>query len=353
MWKPCEHKTSEQIANVVQKIPVALVDNEDKKTFIYQEEDLPSQFYSSPHDRNHALSTANIEREDIPQATQPSYTAAEAQSLFGGSQSASASMSANMHQIVEGVERLVDSDTYENPSKDQYAFLSPVGEMPTPTHVSPNPNFYPFGKQNSPPINAPIAPPPGLGPPVVKAADSLQSSSTQSYAPRPAIPSFPSIWTPLVNNAPPRTPPGLGPSMGQQAPLHPMAAGNPMPSEHSPSHNQLANEMMLRQRLVAQSQFSNTMDVGSMPTPWKSSNMSPPQPHPTGNGWEHSRTAFGAFEVPSQSTSSSLGHPSWANEAFIASRLAGATPYSAGIGGPKGPTQLEAIGQTPPCGQGG
>lgn len=262
-------------------------------------------------------------------------------------------MSANMHQIVEGVERLVDSDTYENPPKDQYAFLSPVGEMPTPTHVSPNPNSYPFGEQNSPPISTPIAPPPGLGPPVVNVADSLRSSSAQSYTPRPAIPNIPSIWTPLRDSAPPRTPPGLGPPMGQQAPLHPMTAGNIMPSEHSPSRNQLTNEIMLRQHLMAQSQFSSTMDVGSMPTPWTSSNISPAQPHSTGGGWEHGRTTFGASELPSQAAPSSLGHPSWANNAFIASSLAGATPYGSGIGGRKAATQLGAIGQTPPCGQGG
>ncbi|CAG8406523.1 unnamed protein product [Penicillium salamii] len=341
------------------KIPVALVRNgEDRKTFIYKEEDLPSQFFSSPDDRNHELSVGNIEREDIPQAPQHPYSAAEAQSLFGGSQSASASMSANMHQIVEGVERLVDSDTYENPSDDQYAFLSPVGEILTPTHVSPNPNSYPFGEQSSPPLNNHIVPPPGLGPPVANGADLLRSSSSQSYTPRPTIPSIPSIWNLGRDNASPRTPPGLGPQalIGQQAPLHSMAAGSGMSSERSPSQDQLANELMLRQHLLAQShqsQFSNSVDVGSMPTPWLSSNMSPAQPRPTGNGWDHGRTTFGAFELPSQAPSSSMGHPSWANEAFIASSLASGTPYGSGIAGRKPITQLGAVGQTPPCGQGG
>jgi hypothetical protein len=263
-------------------------------------------------------------------------------------------MSANMHQIVDSVERLVDSDTYENPPQDHYAFLSPVGEISTPTHVSPNPNSYPFREQNSPPTSTPIAPPPGLGPPVVHMADPFRSSSAQSYTPRPAIPSFHShsIWAPLGDNASPRTPPGLGPPGGHQAPLQPMASGNPMPSGYSSSHDQIANETMLRQHLMARSQFSSAMDVGTMPTPWTSSNMSPAQPHPPGNGWEHGRTTFGAFEVPSQAISSSLGQPSWANEAFIANSPA-ATPYGSGSGGRKAATQLGAIGQTPPCGQGG
>ncbi|KAF9248326.1 hypothetical protein DTO012A7_1338 [Penicillium roqueforti] len=328
------------------KIPVALVDSEDKKTFIYQEEDLPSQFYSSPHGRQNALPVASIEREDIPQAGQNAYSAAEAQSLFGGSQSASASMSANMHQIVEGVERLVDSDTYETPSNGQFAFMN-SGEISTPTHVSPNVNAYPFRNENSPPLTTPMAPPPGLGPPVINTAE---PTSAQSYTPRPAIPSIPSIWTPLRDTAPPRTPPGLGPQHGQRAPLHPMASGNAMPSERSPSQDQLANELMLRQHLMAQTQFSSSLDVGSMPTPWASSIS---HARPTASGWDHGRATFGAFELPSQTMSSSLGHQSWANDAFIASSLAGATPYSSGIGGRKPATQLGAVGQTPPCGQGG
>lgn len=329
---------------------MALVDSEDKKTFIYQEEDLPPQFYSSPHGRQHALSAASIEREDIPPVVQHPYSAAEAQSLFGGSQSASASMSANMHQIVEGVERLVDSDTYETPPNDKFAFMS-SGEISTPTHVSPNINAYPFHEENSPPLSTPIAPPPGLGPPVMNAAEPLRVPSAQSYTPRPAIPSLPSIWTPLRDTAPPRTPPGLGPQPVQRAPLHPMAAGNAMPSDRSPSQDQLANELMLRQHLMLQTQFSNSMDVGSMPTPWVSSNVS--HARPTASGWDHGRATFGAFEIPSQMTSSSLGHPSWANDAFIASSLAGANPYNSGIGGRKPATQLGAVGQTPPCGQGG
>ncbi|KAG0155769.1 hypothetical protein PDIDSM_2942 [Penicillium digitatum] len=332
------------------KIPVALVDSEDKKTFIYQEEDLPPQFYSSPHGRQHALSASSIEREDIPQAIQNPYSAAEAQSLFGGSQSASASMSANMHQIVEGVERLVDSDTYETPANDKFTFLSST-EISTPTHVSPNANAYPFRNENSPPLTTPIAPPPGLGPPVMNAAEPLRVSLAHSYTPRPAIPSLPSIWTPLRDTVSPRTPPGLGPQPGQRASLHPIASGNVMPPERSSSQVQLANELMLRQHLLAQTQFSNPQDVGSMPTTWASSNM--PYARPAASGWGLNRTTFGAFEIPSQTTSSSLGHPSWANEAFIASSLSGATPYSSEIGGRKPATQLGAVGQTPPCGQGG
>lgn len=351
----CNHVNSEQSANLMQRIPVALVDSEDKKTFIYQEEDLPSQFFSSPHDRHSAIPAANIGREDILESPLHPYSATEAQSLFGGSQSASASMSANMHQIVEGVERLVDSDTYENPSVEQYSFLSPIGEMPTPTHASANRNSYPFGEQNSAPAGINIAPPPGLGPPVVNVAGPPRLPSAQSYTSRPAIPSIPSIWNLGSDNASPQTPPGLGPQAqgAQQTSLPSSTAGNGMLSERSMSRDQLANEILLRQHLLAQTQFSNSMDVGSMPTPWTSSNMSPAQPPPTGNGWDHGRATYNGYELPSQTSTGSMGHPSWANEAFLASSLAGGTPYSSGLVGRKPATQLGAIGQTPPCGQGG
>ena len=94
------------------------MDEEDKKTFIYQEDGLPSQFFSSPNGRQNTITTPVIEREDIPPAAQDSVSGTEARSMYGDSQSASASasvsMSANMHRIVEDVERLVESDTYEN-----------------------------------------------------------------------------------------------------------------------------------------------------------------------------------------------------------------------------------------------
>lgn len=346
MWRFCSRPKRRRLADRSQKIPVVLVDDEDKKTFIYQEEGLPSQFYSSPH-RPHAVSTTNIEREDIPPVSQDSNSVAEARSMFGESQSASASMSANMHRIVEGVERLVESDTYENaPSvPDQFAFLNDAGEMSTPpAHITST-----FSEEPSQPLGTPLPPPPGLGPPV---ADSLRVQSSQSYTPRPALPSIPSIWntessTTLGDAVPPRTPPGLG----QQGPVHPMVAGNgkaparPSSQEHMPDD--------LRQNLSGQTQFSNSLDASQ--SPWfPSSNMSNTRPCPAASGWEHeslNRTTFGAFDVPSQPLSSGLAHASWANDAFIASSMSsGPGPYS---GHRKSGTHLSAIGQSPPCGQGG
>ncbi|KAJ5104521.1 hypothetical protein NUU61_001868 [Penicillium alfredii] len=347
------------------KIPVVLVDDQDKKTFIYQEEGLPSQFFSSPHGHQHALSTASVEREDIPQATQDSNSAAEARSVFDGSQSASASMSANMHRIVEGVERLVESDTYENAPTvpDQLAFLNGAGDLPTPTpptNIPSNASSFPFGEEALQSLGTPIAPPPGLGPPGASAADPLRVPSAQSYAPLPTLPSFPSIWnntssTPLRETASPRTPPGLGP----QPSMHPMVAGNVNSAERPSSQDQLANELMLRHSLMGQSQFPSSLGAsGSVPSTFMpSSNMSATPSYPAGSGWDRDpgRMMFGAFDISSQQPPSSFVNPSWANDAFLANTLSsGAGHYGSGIvGHRKSTAQLGAVGQTPPCGQGG
>ncbi|KAJ5148800.1 hypothetical protein N7448_000378 [Penicillium atrosanguineum] len=313
------------------KIPITLVDDEDKKTFIYQEDGLPSQFFSSPHSRQHTLSTPNIERDEIPQATQDSISVAEGRSMFDGSQSASASMSANMHGIVEGVERLVESDTYEN-SPD---FPNQFSEL-----------------RNS---SAPPLAPPGLGPPAVNAADSLRGSISQGYG---ALPALPSIWNtsspgPLRDGASPRTPPGLG----GQSPMHAMGPAGMNASERSPSQDQMTNDL-LRQSLAGQSQFSHGIDTASsIPSSWIPPTNLSAQPCPPGNSWDRDmgRMTFGSYKLPSQPMSSGMPGQAWANDAFIASSLAsGAGHYNSAFSGHRKPaTQLGAIGQTPPCGQGG
>ncbi|KAJ5745297.1 hypothetical protein N7520_010479 [Penicillium odoratum] len=342
------------------RIPIALVDDEDKKTFIYQEDGLPAQFFSSPHVHQDTLSSATIEREDIPPPNQDSNSVVEGHSMFGGSQSASASMSANMNRIVEGVERLVESDTYENapgvPGQFE-PFLHDTGDMPTPSaHIRPTPHAFPFNDQSVQPLGTPMAPP-GLGPPVHN-TETLRSSSAQPYTPLAALPSIPSIWNTsspgsLRSAVSPRTPPGLG----QQPQLPSMASVGGNISERSPSREQMANEL-LRQSIMAQAQLSNSYDTPSAPSWMASSNSPAAAPaHPPMNQWEReplSRMTFGSYEFPTQAMSS-MQAPSWANDAFIASSFAsGATQYPPGlVPHRKTATQLGAIGQTPPCGQGG
>lgn len=343
------------------RIPVALVDDEDKKTFIYQEDGLPSHIFSSPDHRPDTLSTTNIEREDIPHATQDSNSVAEGRSMFGGSQSASASMSANMHRIVEDVERLVESDTYENaPSiSDQFPFLSNGREVSTPlAHMGASASMFPFNDNDMQPLTTPMAPP-GLAPPTVNAAESLRTSAPQSYTPLsnlPSIPSIPSIWNvpvpshgPLRDGACPRTPPGLG----QPSPMHSMGPSNAHAINRSPSQDQIADELT-RHGMLGQSQLSGTFDITG---PVPSSMFSTPGGRPTASGWDREalgRMTFGSYDAHSHPTSGSFPTQTWANDAFIASSLAlGATPHSEFNGHRKSTTQLGAIGQTPPCGQGG
>lgn len=344
------------------RIPVALVDDDDKKTFIYQEDGLPSHIFSSPDHRHDTLSTANIEREDIPQAAQDSSSVADGRSMFGGSQSASASMSANMHRIVEDVERLVESDTYENAPgvSDHFAFLNDGREVSTPlAHMGSSSNIFPFNEKDLQSLATPMAPP-GLAPPAVNAAESLRTSVPQSYTPLSALPSIPSIWNtsshgPLRDGTCPRTPPGLG----HPSPLNSMGPANAHPVDRSPSQDQIANELT-RHNMLSQSQLSNPFDVaGSVPSSFfpPSDVPTPQQPHPTASGWDREslgRMAFGSYQNHGHPASGSFPAQSWANDAFIASSLAsGATPYSGFNGHRKSATQLGAIGQTPPCGQGG
>lgn len=337
------------------KIPVVLVDDEDKKTFIYQEEGLPAQIFSSPNIRQHDLSNSNIEREDIPRSNQELTSTAENRSVFDGSQSASASMSANMNRIVEGVERLVESDTYENPPSisGQFDFLNDTGDMPTPlAQIQPRPHAFPYNEQTIQ-SHGNTMPPPGLGPPSANAAESLRLSLSQSYSPLPALPS---IWNtsspgPLRDGMSPRTPPGLGP----QSPLPPMTGANMNSSDLSPSKGQISNEL-LRHSLIGQTPLTNSLDAHTTSPSWmQSSNMSTMQPPSHSWDREHlARMNYNSYENPSQMMSGTASNQTWANEAFIASSLAsGAGQCPPGLGPRKTSTQLGAIGQTPPCGQGG
>lgn len=340
------------------KIPVALIDDEDKKTFLYREDGLPAQFFSSPHGHQQTLPTPNIERDDIPAVTQDSNSAAEARSTFGGSQSASASMSANMHRIVEDVERLVESDTYENAPivPDQYSFLNEPRDMPTPSApIASSMTTFPF-EQPTPQLGTPI-PPPGLGPPNPDAGESFRASISQSYSPLPAVPGMPNIWNtssppaPLREGTSPRTPPGLG----QQPQMYPMAPPSAIHADRSPSQGQIGNDL-LRQSMMAQTQSSGFFDpAGSVPSSWVHSNkLSMPQSSTgTWDGNNLGRMSYGQY--PIQPSPSGMSNQTWANDAFIESSLpASGRHFSSGFADHrKSTTQLGAVGQTPPCGQGG
>ncbi|KAL4919416.1 hypothetical protein BDW62DRAFT_178882 [Aspergillus aurantiobrunneus] len=277
------------------KIPIALVDDEDKKTFIYKEDGLPSQFFASPSGHHHSLSVASIEREDIQQVRQGVDNHADSKSAFDGSQSASVSMSANMNGIVEGVERLVESDTYEN---------APVlsNQLTLPVSV----NTTPLTKIDLPAHQTAVAPP-GLGPPMASYSAALpQVPSSQLYMPRPTIPGLPNIWNTssppeFREAASPRTPPGLGPRDFQA----PMISRNKRP----PS------------------------------SPWERDGMGMAAVSPSM-----------AFGVAGQPMSSGFTNALWANNAFIDSTLSSGSGFaSPRIGGTRQTPSVQygAIGQSP------
>ncbi|KAF7719610.1 Uncharacterized protein PECH_003499 [Penicillium ucsense] len=337
------------------RIPVTLVDEEDKKTFIYQEDGLPSQFFSSPLAHPAPLIAPAVEREDIPPAGQNPVTGGETRSTYGDAQSVSASacasMSVNMHRIAEDVDRLVESDTYENAPNvpDQFAFLRDSARIPAPS-ARPPANLDAFNFNNemrAQQLSTPLLPP-GLGAPSVQISEALRTSAGQSYNPLPTLPSIPSIWntstsTPLRDDATSsRTPPGLGPP----APAH---SPNALDANRvrSPVADQAANDL-LRHSLMAQSQLPSSQEVSSSMPLWLQFTNSQ-----ASNQWPADPRRFSY--APGQSVSNGFPTQSWPNEAFIASSFApGAGPLASGFNNHrKSATQLGAIGQTPPCGQGG
>ncbi|EQL31980.1 hypothetical protein BDFG_05776 [Blastomyces dermatitidis ATCC 26199] len=91
---------------VQEKIPIILAENKETKLFVCKEEGLPQFSSPSGHQHRHTLSSTSIEREDIrpPESSQGPME-------YANSQSASASISLAMNQMVDN---LVESETAEN-----------------------------------------------------------------------------------------------------------------------------------------------------------------------------------------------------------------------------------------------
>lgn len=372
-----------------QKIPIALVDDNDKKTFIYKEEGLPSEFFSSPSGQHPTLSSTSIERDDIQRAVQDPSHAADSRSVFGSSQSAS--MSANMHRIVEDVEKLVESDSYENAPNvaDEPPFPS-SSQLPTPTAFRDEPMI---------PRNTPIAPP-GLGPPIGHNAAAM-ARTPSSHAYTPLIPNLSSIWNTglpsgggdLSALGTPRAPPGLE---QQSNPIFQgsITSSNLRPSQDhqsSSSSSSIARDLLRQQQhqlMMTRNQHAAVNPLNASPpmrspsSPWTSS--SPQRTTSAGLDWENSNININSpppsaappssFGIPpvsghhqpiSMPMSSNLPYASWANDAFIGSHtqlppsspMPGYQGFSStppGLSGrSRSGAQLGAIGETPPCGQGG
>ncbi|KAL4909447.1 hypothetical protein BDW74DRAFT_81160 [Aspergillus multicolor] len=337
------------------KIPIALVDDEDRKTFIYKEDGLPTQFFASPSGHHHSLSTASVEREDIQQIRQEALLQTDTRSTFGGSQSASVSMSAAMNGILEGVERLVESDTYENtPAIPKRSFDPIANNTPRNDHVSAR--------------QTPLAPP-GLGPPMASYSAALpRVSSAQSFT-QAAIPGFHSIWStgafsPEFREIPPRTPPGLG----IQNPQGSIVSRNTSsPGLGYARQDTAKGDSIPRQSLLALGQAEGNSLNGNAPV---SPFLAPSMFHQrfSSSSWDRDGIAAPAspfsqqkfprsvgFGPASQPMSSGFSNTSWANNAFIDSTISSGHIPSPGLDGarraPSAP--FGAIGQSPRLGHGG
>ncbi|KAH8702501.1 hypothetical protein BGW36DRAFT_290343 [Talaromyces proteolyticus] len=203
---------------VSNRIPVSLVDENERKMFIYNEEGLPSQFYASPQAHQHTMSSTSIQREEIHSAQQ-SKNMTDTRSLYDGSQSASLS---NMTHIIANVEKLVD----EPPPAPQ--FLQPPYDQQS---NSAGANLQNTAYENHP-LQAHMAPP-GFGLPI-------SANISSSYSP---IFTGQSIWSPHF---------GSGPE-GHVSPAN----------EPTPSLISMQNDLMQQGRRI-QEQSS----------PWVSSNIS-------------------------------------------------------------------------------
>lgn len=387
------------------------MDDNDKKTFIYKEEGLPSQFFASPSGHHPTLSSTSIEREDIQRAVHDPNHVADSRSVFGGSQSASASMSANMHRIVEDVEKLVESDTYDNMASvaNEPPSFPSSGQLPTPSA---------FKDEHMVPRNTPIAPP-GLGPPMAANSAPGLARTPSSHAYTPLIPNLSSIWNTslpsgrgaaaggggggqgggggsndLSGLGAPRAPPGLEQTPSSSS--NPIYQGSITSSNLRPSQDHqsssisssIAHDILRQQQqqlMMTRNQYATMNPLNAspppMPTPSSPWTSSPHRAPSASLGWESLNvnspsapqlppSSFGMSMPPvsshQQAVSSNLPYASWANDAFLGSSHAQIPPSSAlsgyqGFSSPppglsgrnRSSGQLGAIGETPPCGQGG
>lgn len=336
---------------------MALVDEDNRKIFIYQEEGLPSQFYtnSSPPGHRPTLSSTSIEREDIRQAQQHTENGSiDNRSVFGGSQSASVSMSVNMNRIVEGVERLVESDTNEG--------IPDLPELPEFLREIPTSSNNAFGRTPSgfyetSPYKQAISstPQPGLAP-LASPNPTFQGHPSPSFTPRPALPSIPSIWnTTPISPLPPRaTSPQNRPSTArqvnsgfatsQQQVLLAASSHEPSLPSQEPSNSDIAfrNDIRSYQRHFepsggdASSDFTSSF-VGPIPL------AVPYEPRPLHSTWDPNfqstfsgsvhdlETRFTSRQKPKSFPSGQVdSSSSWADNAFIASSLHDRDPVISG-----------------------
>ena len=265
---------------------------------------------------------------------------------------------------------------------EQPGFLS-NSQLPTPS-VNPFDSdrvSSALQKESLIPRSTPMAPP-GLNLPM---ANSAAPASSQSFTPLPSI--LPSIWnTSLSSSAEasslgtPR-PPGLDqqPNSMYQPNMN-MTTPGFRPSQSSPSS--VTRDLMFyqQQQQLLRNQYPNHLSGTTplSPSPWTPSSPFSSMPMHArssglGAGWDSLASSpapapFGpsapaSSNAMSTSSARALANASWPNDAFLVSNshfppssmgYPGGHGYSPGFGNSRrSGTQLGAVGETPPCGQGG
>lgn len=245
----------------------------------------------------------------------------EGRSAFGGSQSASISASTNFNRIVEGVEKLVESDTYEAPPA-----MPQLPEFLRPTQTS-----------NNVPYQTSMVPP-GYG---------LQGSRSPTYTP---YFSSSSIWGP---NPPSLThdlssqrldsSQGLGPGSQLFRGQGPYTLETPSPSLVAVQNDLLLQEKEIQAR--SSSQFGSSWTPHSISTPqplWSKPQFDNLPPYRT-SLLQHPVQPPPGYEFPSSH-----------NHAFIASTLSPHHTSDSRESTQDSSGRFGTIGQqTPPYGQAG
>lgn len=168
------------------------MDDNGRSLFVYQEEGLPSQLFSSPNGHQHSLSTTSVERDDIQQARETRNYVGHSGPLAedAASQSASASVSANtsMNRMVDA---LVESETSEAaPPVSSFPRIQD-GHPLTPTghHLRTESNSMANYVDGVPNPEAAVA----TNYPTVRASQTPTASQFPAGASYPARPNLPSI----------------------------------------------------------------------------------------------------------------------------------------------------------------
>uniref|UniRef100_A0A093US81 Protein SMG7L n=1 Tax=Talaromyces marneffei PM1 TaxID=1077442 RepID=A0A093US81_TALMA len=289
---------------------------------IYNEEGLPSQFYASPRGHQPTIASTNVQRDEISNV-QPARNTTEGRSAFGGSQSASISASTNFNRIVEGVEKLVESDTYEAPPA-----MPQLPEFLRPTQPSSNV-----------PYQTPMVPPGfGLQAPARSPTFAPFFTSSSIWSPSPPSLSHDVSQHRLDNTQ------ALGPSSQISRGQDPYTLDTP-----SPSLAAFQSELSLQQKEMdgrSSTQFASTWTPQSISTPqpqlWGRSQFDSLPPYRT-SLLQHSVQPPPGYDFPSSH-----------NHAFIASTMSPPHASDSRQSTQDSSARFGAIGQqTSPCGQAG